>query len=370
MIRPNSSPEVHELASTLGIESNDPAVDIVVHCRQLVDSWVAQAGGIAPEAISDINALETLIKRNLSMVVEEIFSEDDFERLSEKYARGMGEYVFAGLRAQFDDPEIPVFGILVQRRSSAETDPDRFVAVIDCREELSGEKFARLYFTKWHEIAHRMTTHWFPADLAYRSDDNPIETLMDAVASELGFYEPFLSPALDAALASDNWLTFEMIESIIQSVFPDASFQATLFACMRLSPTPMAYIEVADNPLTIQKIIPNATAYAHWLQANTPTQYSEQSLGANNRSTKISCGQPVQIESVFYRVLQGELLYDEIEHHLCDFYAPQDESYLGRFPCQFKQTSTPNLAKYAHRGVLAHLQVRRVPGKLIGLIQY
>ena len=79
MIRPSSSPEVHELANSLGIESKDPAVDIVVHCRQLVDDWVAQAGGIGPEAISDINALETLIKRHLSLVVEEILTEDDFE---------------------------------------------------------------------------------------------------------------------------------------------------------------------------------------------------------------------------------------------------------------------------------------------------
>ncbi|MFN6303305.1 MAG: hypothetical protein ACK42H_14060 [Planctomycetota bacterium] len=371
MIRPSSSPEVHELANSLGIESKDPAVDIVVHCRQLVDDWVAQAGGIGPEAVSDINALETLIKRHLSLVVEEILTEDDFERLTDKYARGMGEYVFAGLRAKFDDPETPVFGVLIQRRSSVEKDPDRFVAVVDCREELSGEKFARRYFTKWHEIAHRMTTHRYPDDLAYRSDDDdPIETLMDAVASELGFYEPFLGPALRDALANENWLTFEMIESIIQRVFPEASFQATLFACMRLSPTPMVYIELADNPLAIQKTIPNAAAYAHWLQADEQSSNAHDSTQVNIRSTKISCGQIVQPESLFYRVLEGDLLYDEIEHHLCDFKAPENPSYLGRFPCEFRQNSIPNLSKYAHRGVLAHVQVRRVPGKLIGLIQY
>ena len=370
MIRPNSSPEVHELANTLGIESNDPAVDIVVHCRQWVDRWVAEAGGIGPPGISDINALETLIKRKLSMVVEEIFSEDDFVRLTDKYARGMGEYVFAGLRATFDDPETPTFGVLIQRRTADETAPDRFIAVVDCRSDASGEKFARRYFTKWHEIAHRMTTHRFPADIAYRSEDDPIETLMDAVASEIGFYEPFLGPALQDALAHDNWLTFEMIESIIQRVFPDASFQATLFACMRLMPTPMVYVEVADEPLFIQKTIPNAAAYAHWQRADEQERVADDSPKENIRTTRISCGELVQPGSVFYRVQAGQLLYDEIEHHLCDFFPPNDASYLGRFPCDATERSAHNGHNCAHRGVLAHIQARRVPGKLIGLIQY
>ena len=132
----------------------------------------------------------------------------------------------------------------------------------------------------------------------------------------------------------------------------------------------MVYIELADNPLAIQKTIPNAAAYAHWLQADEQSSNAHDSTQVNIRSTKISCGQIVQPESLFYRVLEGDLLYDEIEHHLCDFNAPENPSYLGRFPCEFRQNSIPNLSKYTHRGVLAHVQVRRVPGKLIGLIQY
>ena len=51
-------------------------------------------------------------------------------------------------------PTTWTYGALVQRRNAGPTDPDRFVAVIDSR----GGKLARRFFTRWHEIAHRLTT--------------------------------------------------------------------------------------------------------------------------------------------------------------------------------------------------------------------
>lgn len=382
MIRPGASPEVYQLANSLGIESTDPAVGIVVHCRRLVDSWVAQAGGLGPGGVADIAAFETLITKKLSMVVEEIRSEDDFDRLTDHYARQKGDYVFAGLRASFDDLENPAFGVLIQRKGARVGDQDQYVAVIDARSEFSDEKFARRYFTKWHEIAHRMTTHCFPADPIFRSDEDPIETLMDAIASELAFYEPFLEPALQEVLANANWLTFEMIESIIERVFPEASFQATLFAAMRVLPTPMVYLELADDPLAIQKILPNLPAYAHWDRTGQPTNDIHQSASdprmpeqrmtnrSSNGATRILCGQSVPRDSVFYRVAQGELLADEVEHHLCDFFDPEPGFFLGRFPSDLTARRYSQHPEHGHRGVLTHVQARRVPGKVFALLQY
>jgi hypothetical protein len=391
MIRPGDSPEVYQLANSLGIESTDPAVGIVVHCRRLVDSWVTQAGGLGPGGIADIAAFETLITKKLSMVVEEIRSEDDFDRLTDHYGRQKGDYVFAGLRARFDDLENPAFGVLIQRNKATTDAPDQYVAVIDARTEFSDEKFARRYFTKWHEIAHRMTTHCFPADPIFRSDEDPIETLMEAIASELAFYEPFLEPALQEVLANANWLTFEMIESIIERVFPEASFQATLFASMRVLPTPMVYLEIADDPLAIQKILPNLPAYAHWDRSGQPTnddhandhqnatdpRMPEQRMPEQrmtdrspNASTRIRYGQRVPRDSVFYRVAQGELLADEVEHHLCDFFDPEPGYFLGRFPSELTARKYSQQLELGHRGVLTHVQARRVPGKVFALLQY
>jgi hypothetical protein len=369
MIRPNASPEVLSLADRLGIDAHDPAVGIVVDCRQRVDTWVHQAGGLGPGGISSMADLESLITHNLSMVVEEIHNDDDFDRLTDKYARGLGDYVFAGLRARFDDPENPAFGVLIERNTPTAAD-DLFVAVIDCREELTGEKFARRYFTKWHEIAHRMTTHRSSEPPAFRADEDPIETLVDAVASELGFYEPFLGPALQEALSNENWLTFEMIESIIQRVFPQASFQSTLYACMRIMPTPMVYLELADDPLTIQKVLPNSAAYGHWLFCEPSQGAVRVSEPKSLQSTRLRCGESVPEDSVFCRVASAELLYDEIEHHLCDFAPPEQGFFIGRFPSEHSAQSQADSVAHGHCGVLVHAQARRVPGKVIALVQY
>jgi hypothetical protein len=303
------------------------------------------------------------------MVVEEIHTDDDFDRLTTKYARGLGEYVFAGLRARFDDPEIPTFGVLIQRINADYLGHDRFVAVVDCREESTGEKYARRYFTKWHEVAHRMTTHRIPADPAYRAEDDPIETLVDAVASELGFYEPFLSPALQEAIGQANWLTFEMIESIIERVFPEASFQATLFACMRLIDTPMVYVELSDDPFAIQRLLPNAAAYSHWIQAPEFRPDRQPSKAPTIASIPIVQGEVLPGDSVFHRVRQAALLSDQIEHHMCDFFTPEIGNFLGRFPND-STAACGYPTSIGHRGILTHIQARRVPSKVIALLQY
>ena len=122
-----------------------------------IDGWVAEAGGVA-----DHRALEALVARKLQMVFEEIRTDGDFDRITDKYARAKRDPVFATMRMRFDDADNPTYGALVRRKNAGADAPDRFVAVIDCR----GGKLARRFFTRWHEIAHRLTTH---ADRARRS---------------------------------------------------------------------------------------------------------------------------------------------------------------------------------------------------------
>jgi hypothetical protein len=130
---------------------------------------------------------------------------------------------------------------LVQRRKATADDPDRFVAVIDCR----GSKLARRFFTRWHEIAHRLTTHADMPEPVYRSEHDPIERMMDEIAGHVGFYEPLFQPAYQQASEGKPLLTFGTVETIISGAFPTASFQATLFACARRLTTPVVYLEAA-----------------------------------------------------------------------------------------------------------------------------
>jgi len=234
MTRLDHAPEIIELAGELGFGSAAPVEKILDYCRGRIDGWVAETGGV-----TDIEALELLVTNKLQMVFEEVRSDDDWERLTEVYARGKKEFVFAGMRTKFDDADNLTYGALVQRRHVEDDAPDRFVAVIDCR----GSKLARRFFTRWHEIAHRLTTHADMLEPVYRSEHDPIERLMDEIAGHVGFYEPLFDPVFRSACNGKQHLTFGMVESIITNAFPTASFQATLFACTRRVTTPVVYLE-------------------------------------------------------------------------------------------------------------------------------
>lgn len=143
------------------------------------------------------------------------------------------------------------------------------VALIDCR----SFNFARCSFTPWHQIAHRLTTHADLLERVYRSEHDPIERLMEEIR--------FPSRPTKASQGKQH-LSFSTFETILSSAFPPASFQATLFACIRRLSTPVIYLEAAlahmkevkrllqtpslfgDDPqpgeLRAVKVIPNAAA--------------------------------------------------------------------------------------------------------------
>ena len=239
MSRHEHAAEVADLAAELGLGRGTNAVDAILHhCRTRIDRWLAEAGGV-----TTIGQLEAVVTQRLQMVFEEVRSDADFARITDQYARGKKDPVFASMRFQFDHSENPTFGALVKRKHVGDDAPDRFVAVIDCR----GGKLARRFFTRWHEIAHRMTTHadHGATEPAYRSEHDPLERLMDEIAGHVGFYGPFFEPAFDAAHADKALLTFGTVEAVRAGGFPDASFQATLNACAKQLPTPLVYLEAA-----------------------------------------------------------------------------------------------------------------------------
>ncbi len=234
MSRLDDASEIIELAGQLGVAGAAPVDGILDYCRRRIDGWVAEAGGV-----SGIDALEALVSGRLQMVFEEVRADEDWDRLTQVYARGKKEFVFAGMRSKFEDDANPTYGALVQRRHAGANDPDRYVAIIDCR----GFKQARRFFTRWHEIAHRLTTHCDIPEPVYRSEHDPIERLMDEIAGHVGFYEPIFGPAFRTASGDNRVLTFRTVQTIIDGAFPASSFQATLFACARRMARPVIYLE-------------------------------------------------------------------------------------------------------------------------------
>lgn len=239
MSRLEQAAEVADLAAELGLGTGANPVDAILrHCRTRIDRSMAEAGGVAT-----IGQLEAVVTQRLQMVFEEVRSDVDFARITDQYARGKKDPVFASMRFRFDDAENPTFGTLVKRKNVGDDAPDRFVAVIDCR----GGKSARRFFTRWHEIAHRLTTHadQGATEPAYRSEHDPLERMMDEIAGHVGFYGPFFDPAFDAAHGGKALLTFGTVEAVRAGGFPEASFQATLNACAKRMPTPVMCLEAA-----------------------------------------------------------------------------------------------------------------------------
>jgi hypothetical protein len=221
-------PEILDLALSLGVTDPDPWAGIVRRCLERVESWVREKGGVG-----SIGELESLVLARLQMVVEEINQDGDFDRLAAIYAMERNDPIFACLKPMFDED---VFGALIQRRNVCLEASDRVVAVIDCR----GSKASRRYFTRWHEIAHRLTTHAELPKVLLRSGDSPVERLMDEVASQVGFYRPLL----DKALVETGGAPFSIHKvSAVAKRFPGASFKATLLACVKAHPEPVTFVE-------------------------------------------------------------------------------------------------------------------------------
>jgi hypothetical protein len=240
MTRWEHAPEIKDLAGQLGVEGGAPVDGILDHCRRRIDGWVSESGGVIA-----IDTLESLVTKRLQMVFEEIRADEDFDRLTQLYARAKREFVFATMRSKFDDTANPTYGALVVRRNATSESLDRYVAVIDCR----GFKLARRFFTRWHETAHRLTTHadGGATEPGYRSEHDPVERMMDEIAGHVGFYGPILDPAFRQASEGKPLLSFGTVETIISESFPAASFQATLFACARRMATPVVYLEATLN---------------------------------------------------------------------------------------------------------------------------
>jgi hypothetical protein len=108
------------------------------------------------------------------------------------------------------------------------------------------DKKFRRFFTKWHEIAHMLTLNDQLELPFHRSTivKDAKERLMDAIAGEIGFYEPIFLPELKKQITKTGTLTFNAIEKVRSAVCPEASFQSTFFACIPHASIPVLAVEV------------------------------------------------------------------------------------------------------------------------------
>jgi hypothetical protein len=225
--------EIIKLAAGLKVDWQQNAVkNIVDLCHSKICKFLKNSTGVQTAA-----QLERLVCENVKLVFEEVWTDEDLVQVIKKYLK-LGETIFATLKADLDDS---TFATLIERRKIDGRAKDRYVAVIDCR----GTKGARRFFTRWHEIAHILTLHGQLELPLHRSRTvkNPTEKLMDTIAGEIGFYDPFFRPILVEETAYKK-LDFRTVERIRDRFAPEASYESTLNACVKKSMTPTLLLQI------------------------------------------------------------------------------------------------------------------------------
>jgi hypothetical protein len=227
-------PKVISLANTLMIEATDAVAGVRDYCARHVQRFISAAG-----PISDIRELQRVVCEKLNLVIHEVWSDAQLQQITNSYAAG-GEAVFAFLPADLD---AGTYGVLVRLHKRVGK-KFAWAALVDCR----GDKRHRRFFTAWHEIVHCITAADqyelpFHRTIIGKKFTDPLERLVDLVAGDLAFFDSLFRPHLEQAFALEGRLTFSAIERIRDQFCPDASFEATLNACVTRLDSPLMFLK-------------------------------------------------------------------------------------------------------------------------------
>ena len=230
--RTNYRIELNLVAKTLGLSTRgNVEASIINHCRSQLAEWIKVNG--CPNTLTK---LLDLFAASLDMQFVEIYGDDDLNNLL-KEIPPVKEPIMARLPFELDDSTDAV----TICRSKCEPWERRFLAVLNCR----SWHFKRVFFTKWHEIAHRIIAGQ-QLRLAFRKTSvnhaEPQEILVDRVAGELAFYPSIFRPAVEQELSTSGRLTFDGADRVRQQIAPEASLQSTVIACLRYCQQPVWFI--------------------------------------------------------------------------------------------------------------------------------
>jgi len=261
MIDLSRHPKLRQLARNLHIpDTGDCLRELRNHAigtvQQMLEDW----------HVETIDDLRMLIADKLSVKIELLLTDEDVDRLSEKYGHVVGHFRRI-LRAEFlkGDTE----GLLIDNPKPGKGGRD-YLVIVDAR----GLRKVRAYFTVWHELAHlllyprkQLVLEGFrraPNNDAKHKD--PVESAVDHIAGQLAFWEPLFKPALYEAAGPD--LSLQAIESASAEVAPGASLYAACLAAIRAWDAPAVFVTGDVSPksdgtapsLRLQAVVSNEAA--------------------------------------------------------------------------------------------------------------
>ncbi len=224
--------ELKRVARRLGLPRTGNIEEAIIrYCHSQVAAWIKEHG--QPITLSE---LSNLFATSLSMGFEEIHNEADLEDLLKRIPPKL-EPIMARLQAEFDEDT----DAIIVRRNNQEPWENPFLAVINCQDWHAFRRF----FTKWHEIVHRLVEGQqlrfaFRHTRTYRPE--PEEILVDRITAVIAFYPDIFQPVFYEELHFAGRLTFEVIDKTRNKIAPDASREATILACLRCCPCPVWFV--------------------------------------------------------------------------------------------------------------------------------
>jgi hypothetical protein len=224
-------PEVRRIAQALGISGSGLSNKLCASAVHRVTAHMERFE-IEPASLADVHAV---VLDLTGVKVERVRDDDDLERISKRYA---ARQATAGVQLAFEfarNTEALVF-----RDDDADPRRPSFTALVDSR----GERGYRAWFAERHEPAHLLIPD--PSSrVAWRRTTverpEPVEQVVDAIAARVGFWEPIVRPALDAALTA--WSSvLAAFERTRADVAPGASRESSYRAFVQLVPFPLVLL--------------------------------------------------------------------------------------------------------------------------------
>lgn len=221
------------IAKHLKIKSRfeDPtfAADVRAACLAQITPTLKQHGPFTGEDIAQC------LGDDLCLTFEEVHGPHDVTKLEDHYLKGKKEIGFAQLRDELDNPGTDA--LLFERMHAEPGAPDTWVAVLNLQEGRS-----KAYWNRFHELSHRIAEppqQILPFKRHQFEASNPVESLVDSVASDFAFYEPIFRPLVER-YAKTCPLNFQTIEQIRNQYAPTASLLCTMKAVVKYWPRPAA----------------------------------------------------------------------------------------------------------------------------------
>ena len=232
-----AEPKIIGLANSLKLISGDPVTQIRGFCKDQVRGLLHGTNGPLT-----MDLFEQVICQKLKLRVHRVWTDSELDNLTADYV-SKGEFVFATLQGQLT-PD--AYGIFI-RLLLPDEDKHKWVTVIDCR----GEKAHKRHWTLWHEIAHCLTAvdqMHLPLRRTLDPKKDPIEVITDLVASDLAFYPPIFEPiVVDVLHHYEGNLSFNAVSEIQDRFHSEASFSATLHACVKYIDKPFMILSARNG---------------------------------------------------------------------------------------------------------------------------